>query len=204
MTRIPPLDAGYITAASHTLAAAGVTFVAVGASAVPGTSALPNQGFVLLLFTVLLRVVLLKHRFGETVPYSPTGPELSITAALLFIANALASLGCLVAPHYMLPLLAYSALDVTAAWLNMVALTKAPALPRFPILVSVLGFSADAHLAAIVCGLRDVSLYTTPAIVMKSAHSVYVMVNSARAVVDRDTAKRDRRLAVSEESKKAQ
>jgi hypothetical protein len=197
MMRLPPLNAGYVTAATHVIAALGVILAAVGASAVPHTTALPNHGSVLLVFTILLRVALLKDRMFETVPYSPTGPELSIAATLLFISNSLVSLGCLIAPDHMLSLLAYSALDVTAAWLNMVALAKGPALPRFSIIISFLGFAADAHVASVVCGRGDFAMYTMPAFILKSIHNIFLMVSAAIIVVDRDTAKRD-----AEETKK--
>jgi hypothetical protein len=186
-TRLPGLRPGYIIAAGHVLAACAVTAVCTSAAHAEHSAQLPQMGVVFFALSLAVRTVLFRERAGATEPYVPGGVDMSLGASALFVANAAASVATMTAMDMMLPLIAYSALDVTANWLNMVASAKTPSLPRGRLPVLAISLGCDAYVASLISGDGRIAALTFPLLVLKSVYNVGLMCVAAKVVIDRDT-----------------
>jgi hypothetical protein len=189
MSRLPPLASEHIIAAGHIVAAAGFTFSAVAASTAKG-SRLPAYGAALFVMVVSLRLILLSRSYSAKTPYTLEGVDMSLLAAILFVSNALASVGTLCAPDKVFTFIAFSALDVTANWLEMVANATTPTLPRFVALKATVLGAGDGYVAAIVAGAQAIAAPLWPAFVVKAAINVMSAGAAIRTILARDAAHR--------------
>jgi hypothetical protein len=187
MTRLPGMDPSHTIAAGHVLAALSITALCIGAVYEDDLAKLPRMGVVFFTLSFAVRAILFKERFGETGAYSPSGVEMSLGAAALFVANAAASVATLAAPDLLLPLIGYATLDVVANWLNMVASAKTPSVHRFRFPLLVVSLANDAYVSSLIAGDGAVAGVTQPAFVLKSAHNFCLMCVAAKVVIARDS-----------------
>jgi hypothetical protein len=189
MHRLPPLASEHIIAATHVVAAAGFTFSAVAASSATG-SRLPTYATSLFVAVTSLRLILLSKKYAAKTPYTLAGTDMSLLAAVLFVSNALASVATLCEPDDVLMFTAFSALDVTANWLEMVADAKTPILPRYLVLKVAILAAGDGYVAATVAGAESIAKLLWAAFVVKAVVNVISASNAARTILSRDAALR--------------
>lgn len=186
LTRIPPLAPGYIIAGGHALAACAVTAMAA-ASADEGAEHVARFGVLFFSLSFAIRSILYRERAAQAKPYSPSGVEMSLGAAALFVANAAASVATIRRPDLILTLVAYCALDVTANWLNMVASAKTPSLSKLPFLVLVINFINDAYVCSLIAGDAEIARFAFAGFLLKAVYNAGLMCMATKVVIARDS-----------------
>lgn len=133
---------------------------------------------------------MLRQRPLDSEVYSPTEEDMCLGAATLFVSNSLVAIAALMKPDMFLELIAFSALDVTANWLYMVAAAKTPCRPLPASLVLSCSSMADLYLVFAICN-KEVWMLHPLGIYTKGVQNIYLTFFAAFTVVARDTARRN-------------
>ncbi|PXF49240.1 hypothetical protein BWQ96_01029 [Gracilariopsis chorda] len=153
----------------------------VNASFRPASALAPNA-VVLLLCCIPLRTVLSLSEY-ITQPATQSGIQLALRASVLFSSNAIHVLATKASPPRLLSLIACSAIDVSASWLQMADNAKTPSLRPSALLFSLIYSVADVYLAAISAGVQPIINTLYPFLTIRFVLNVRALVISSRNIV---------------------